>query len=138
MQARPIHVLRTTIVATAVLATLGLAACNKPSEPTVGQRVDGAIADARTAADKAQQATADAAAAAKDGMSDMAITAEIKTAQVADDQLSAMKIDVDTRGGRVTLTGTAPDASSRDRATVLAAGVEGVRAVDNRLSLKAR
>jgi len=39
---------------------------------------------------------------------------------VADDQLKALKINVDTKDGKVVLTGVAPDAGSRDRATTMA------------------
>ena len=52
-----------------------------------------------------------------------------------DTQLSALSINVDTVAGRVALRGTAPDNMARDRATQLASGVEGVKAVDNQLTV---
>ena len=52
-----------------------------------------------------------------------------------DDKLSALKINVDTSNGRVMLSGKAPDAESRERATRLAANVKGVMQVDNRLEI---
>ena len=42
------------------------------------------------------------------------------------------------RVGRVALNGTAPDATTRDRAKTLAAAVDGVVAVDNRLTVGAK
>ena len=66
---------------------------------------------------------------------DTAITTKVNAALAADDQLSALKIDVDTEAGNVELTGTAPDAASRERATTLAAAVDGVVTVENRLTV---
>ena len=47
-----------------------------------------------------------------------------------------MKIDVDTEKGVVTLTGPAPDESSRAKATELAANAKGVTRVENHLTVK--
>lgn len=110
----------------AVAAALVLAACDKPNDTTVGERVDGAVADV-------QQSTAETGEAIQASATDAGITAKVNVALAADDLLSATKIDVDTTDGRVTLTGTAPDATSRDRATTLASAVEGVREVNNQL-----
>jgi hyperosmotically inducible periplasmic protein len=130
------NLLRLGAVAGAVAAALGLTACNKPAETTAGQRVDGVIADAKQATQEAKQAGAQAADAMKGGAMDVTITTKINAALAADDKLSAIRIDVDTSHGRVTLNGTAPDPVSRERATSLAAGVEGVTSVDNRLAVK--
>lgn len=108
------------------LAALTLAACTPSDNTTVGQKVDGAVADARTA-------TKNAATTVSTGAADVAITTKVKSALAADAKLSALKINVDTKDGNVALTGTAPDASARDMATTLANGIEGVRKVDNRL-----
>jgi hyperosmotically inducible periplasmic protein len=121
--------LRLTALALAVAATLGLAACNKPGEATVGEKVDGAIAGAK-------ESSAEATQTVKTGAMDATITTKINTALAADSKLSAIKIDVDTVNGRVTLTGTAPDADSRQRATTLATAVDGVTSVDNRLAVQ--
>ena len=136
MQTQRSNLLRLGAVAGAVAAALGLAACNKPAETTAGERVDGVIADAKQASQEAKQAGAQAADAMKGGAMDVAITTKISAALAADDKLSAIRIDVDTSNGRVTLNGTAPDPVSRERATSLASGVEGVTSVDNRLAVK--
>lgn len=127
--------LRLAAVVAAVAAALSLAACNKPGETTVGQKVDGAIADAKQAGTEAKRAGAEAADSMKAGAMDATITTKINAALAADDKLSAIKINVDTANGRVTLSGTAPDAASRDRATTLASAVEGVTGVDNKLAV---
>jgi len=53
-----------------------------------------------------------------------------------DPGLSALRIDVDTRGGEVTLSGSAPDLAAKDRASQLAWGIKGVTRVDNRLEIR--
>jgi ABC-type glycerol-3-phosphate transport system substrate-binding protein len=131
-----------TLIAAAA-ASMALVACGQ-REDTVGQRVDNTITQTQAAATELRNDTKDAArdmqAAGSQagkvvsaGASDMAITAKVNAALAADDKLSALKINVDTESGRVALKGTAPDADSRERATTLAAAVEGVVAVDNRL-----
>ena len=135
-----------TLIAAAA-ATIALAACGKTEDTTVGQQVDnsvnqvqGAAAevknDAQNAAQDMREAGSQAGQSMAQGASDLAITAKVNAALAADDKLSALKINVDTEAGRVALKGTAPDADSRERATTLAAAVEGVVAVDNRLIIQ--
>ena len=49
-----------------------------------------------------------------------------------------LKVNVDTIGGRVTLTGVAPDASARDKTTELIKAIEGVVDVDNQLRVESK
>ena len=95
----------------------------------------GPFRDAQVAANDMQAAGAKAADSAAQSATDMAITTKVNAALAADDQLSALKIDVDTEAGNVALTGTAPDEASRERATTLAAAVDGVVTVENRLTV---
>ena len=139
-------------LAAVLIAALGLAACDrKPEQATVGQQLDTAMAKAERKTEaviaKVEQKT-DAAATtigqktdqamdtASAKMKDAAITTSINAELTRDKSLSALKINVDTTGGRVLLKGTAPDASSRDRATQLAQRVEGVVGVDNQLEVR--
>jgi len=135
---------RYTALIAAAAATVLLAACGKTEDATVGQRLDSTVnevqsaantmkSDAQNAAQEMQAAGSQAGQAMAEGASDMAITAKVNAALAADDKLSALQIDVDTEAGRVALSGTAPDADSRERATTLASAVEGVKSVDNRL-----
>jgi len=128
--------LRSTGLLALVASVAFLAACDK-SEPTAGQQVDRAIsatenaaaemkADTKAATEKATQAITATAA-------DISITAKVKAELAADPGLSALRIDVDTRDGRVALSGTAPTDTARERATSLAQSVQGVVTVDNRL-----
>jgi len=126
-------------LATAAAVAFGLAACNRTEAPrTPGEKVDVAIDKVKEAADQARTATEQAAAGAKAAVSDAAITALVKSELARDGELSALAIDVDTREGRVALRGTAPNATARDRATRLAGAVEGVRSVENQLTLKGK
>ena len=154
---RPAHRI-TSILAVSALA-LGLAACGKTEEPTVGQRLDSAVekteqaaADARVKAESAMQsaetkmeqgaanaeATAkDAANTAKGAIDDATITAQVNAGLAKDPDLSALKINVDTVNGKVTLNGPAPSAVARDRAGTIAKSVTGVTSVNNQLVVTA-
>ena len=150
---RPAHRIA-SILAVSALA-LGLAACGKTEEPTVGQRLDSAVekteqaaADARVKAESAMQsaetkmeqgaanaeATAkDAANTAKGAIDDATITAQVNAGLAKDPDLSALKINVDTVNGKVTLNGPAPSTVARDRAEAIAKSVTGVTSVNYQL-----
>ena len=154
---RPAHRIA-TILAVSALA-LGLSACGKKEEPTVGQRLDSAVekteqaaAEARAKAEsamenaqtKVEQGAANAESSAKDAankgmdfLSDAEITAQISASLAKDPDLSAVKIDVDTANGRVTLKGPAPSAVARERAEGIAKAVNGVSSVNNQLVVSA-
>lgn len=154
---RPAHRIA-SILAVSALA-LGLAACSKTEEPTVGQRLDSAVekteqaaADARAKAEAAMQsaetkmekgaasaeATAKQAAdTAKGAIDDATITAQVNAGLAKDPDLSAVKINVDTVNGKVTLNGPAPSTVARDRAETIAKAVSGVTSVNNQLVVSA-
>lgn len=136
------------IIAVSALA-FGLAACNKADDnQTAGQKLDQAISNtekaAEKAADNASNAAANATDAAKDagsavaGAADSAsITAAVNAGLIKDSELSALKIDVDTKDGAVTLTGEVPNQVAKDRASDIAKAVQGVISVTNNLTIKA-
>lgn len=139
--------LRITTLAAALAASALVVACGEQEDATVGQRLDSTVTevqnagtqmgqDARQAAQDVQAAGSQAADAMARGAADATITAKVNAALVADDQLKALSIDVDTTNGRVQLSGTAPSAEARERATTLARAVEGVVEVDNRLTIE--
>ena len=140
--------IRLTAVAAAILASTLVVACGEREDATVGERLDGAVneaqqagaqmrEDARQAGQDMQAAGSEAADTIARDAADAAITAKVNAALAADTQLSALAIDVDTSNGQVELKGTAPTAAAKDRATTLAAAVEGVVKVDNRLTVEA-
>jgi len=119
-----------------------------------GDKTQVAIANAgekiANAGDKIVQKTGEAAVAVQEAtapvatgvvesgkaVNDAAITASIKTDLLKDPDLSVLKIDVDTRGGVVTLNGLAGDEAARSRAERMASAVKGVKEVRNFLVVK--
>lgn len=148
------------ITAACALATLPLlAACDSAdNNKTVGQKLDSAIAKTEQAASNAKDATKasvdSAGAALRDGADqakaaamqasanvsanseDAAITASVAAGLIKDPDLSALKIDIDTRQGVVFLYGPAPTEAARVRATDIAKAVKGVSGVENKLTVK--
>jgi osmotically-inducible protein OsmY len=97
------------------------------------QKVQDGVDDMRLSASAAARDGAQASERAAAAFNDAGITAAVKTALAADPRLSAVKIEVNTDSGVVSLQGPAPDERSRERAEVLAAAPRGVLRVDNRL-----
>ncbi|WP_422842908.1 BON domain-containing protein [Acidovorax sp. M2(2025)] len=134
---------------------LGLSACGKKEEPTVGQRLDSAVqkteqaaADARAKAEsamksaetKVEQGAASAESSLKSAadqgivlLDDAGMTAKIKADLAKDPELSALKIDIETNNGRVTMKGPTPSEAARDRALAIAKAVTGVTSINNQL-----
>jgi hyperosmotically inducible protein len=112
---------RTMTVALAVVGMATVAGCNRDSSGTA-PRTSGA------------QDTSRAVAQTTD---DVGVTTRVKTALIAESQLNSRNIDVDTRNGIVTLSGTVPDKGQSDRAAQLAKGIDGVKQVENRLKVGA-
>lgn len=146
-------------LATAALLTFTLVACSPKEEPpTPGQRLDAAISKTENAVDEAREKTEEAVDAARERLGqaaqdvkastaetgtmlsekaeDAAITTAIAARFVGDRELSALKIDIDTRDGKVTLNGEAPSEAARARAAELAISVKGVQGIENRLVVK--
>ncbi|MBY4596086.1 BON domain-containing protein [Ottowia caeni] len=159
------HLQRLSLLAAAAALATGLVACNKAEDQTAGQKLDSAIAKTEDAAREAEAKAAAAAAEAKEAASrmgeqikegtaemradasaaaervassvdDAAITASVSAGLVKDPDLSAVKIDVDTSGGVVTLNGPAPNQAAKERAETIAKAVNGVKQVNNKLEVK--
>lgn len=142
-------------------AALALGGCDKADNRTAGDKVDDAVARTERAADEAKvktermaedarakvessdagsrvtQAAKDAGSAVAKAADDATITAAVSAGLAKDPDLSAIKIDVDTNAGKVTLRGPAPNPVAKDRAEQIAKNVNGVSSVDNQLEVKA-
>lgn len=131
-------------------AAVVLAACDKSQDgTTVGQKVDKAVASAETAAAEVKEAAKkgldDAAAVSKEkseqvahSVNDIAITAAVKADLAKDKDLSALRINVDTKNGHVSLFGSAPSEAAKERATAIASAEKGVTGVDNKLAIETK
>jgi hyperosmotically inducible protein len=138
---------KTLTIAAAGVLSLGLIACDqKPSAEQVGREIDRAVdktgqqlaqaADkAEDKMDQAKTTLSEKAASAGATVADAAITAKVKSALIAEPGLKSTGIDVVTEKGVVSLFGTTTSDASRERATTLAANVEGVKAVENNLAV---
>lgn len=139
---------------------LALSACGKADDgQTVGQKVDAALQKTEQAAEQAKAKTETALAnagvamkeatqkgeasgkemvsKAEDKLDDLSITASVTAGLAKDADLSALKINVDTRNGVVMLKGSAPTAAAKERAAAIAKSTQGVSSVDNQLLVTA-
>lgn len=149
--------LKSVALAIAAASLAGLAACSDHSTNEV-ERAAAAAGNkaaelAETARDKTRafinspetkqdaeavkNAIKNAGSAAVASVDDAAITLSVTKALAKDTELSASRIDVDTKDGVVRLAGPAPSAAAKLRATELAASVQGVKTVDNALEVRA-
>ncbi|MFZ6766365.1 BON domain-containing protein [Undibacterium sp. Di26W] len=67
---------------------------------------------------------------------DSVITTKVKTALMADDTVKSMDVKIETRKGEVLLSGFADNQAQIDRSVVVAMTIQGVKKVDNKMSLK--
>jgi osmotically-inducible protein OsmY len=140
---------RVAAVASAVALMLALGACSKTADDqTAGQKLDTAIAKTEQKAEEVKAEVKDATAEAKvkseqtaatigEKIDDATITASVNASLAKDPDLSAIKINVDTKDGAVTLMGPAPTTTAKERATEIAKAVKGVTSVKNELVVKA-
>lgn len=103
---------------------------------TTGERLDNTTAAAKQESREAGNYVEQKTDSAGQSIADAAITTTIKAKLVADDELKAIDINVDTDKGIVTLTGAAPSPTAVERATTIARGVDGVSDVKNQLTIK--
>ncbi|GAC1359224.1 MAG: hypothetical protein NVSMB34_14180 [Variovorax sp.] len=93
-------------------------------------------ADVKEGMAHVKEAAKEAGAAVAAKVDDAAITASVSAGLAKDPDLSATKINVDTKGGAVSLRGPAPTAAAKARAEEIAKSVQGVTSVDNQLVVK--
>jgi len=67
---------------------------------------------------------------------DASITTKVKSVMVADTEVSALHISVETIKGVVHLTGSADTRHESDKAAMIARNVAGVKSVDNDIHVK--
>ena len=67
---------------------------------------------------------------------DSVITTKVKTQLAADEMLKAFQVSVETRQGVVELSGSVNSQNAKDKAGQIARGVDGVKSVQNALTVK--
>lgn len=67
---------------------------------------------------------------------DSVITTKVKSALLRDSGLESFDIKVETSKGKVKLSGFVDNQNQMDRAIVVAQGIDGVRTVENKMSIK--
>jgi len=130
----------TSALLAALLASLSLAACQQRPADTNAPRADQSapsVAATTTPSMTAPSTTSPTAVdKAVNATDDAAITAKVKTAILAEPGLKSLQINVDTKDGTVTLSGTVDNADLRERAKQLASSTSGVKGVVDQLTVK--
>lgn len=98
-------------------------------------KTDEARRDADAKTDEAQRKAGETADDIGDAAANAALTSLVKTKFLADTTISGLRIDVDSKNGVVTLTGTVPSAAEKNRALKVARETEGVKSVVDRLKI---
>jgi len=101
----------------------------------VAEGTERAAAATEETAAKASAAIKENSQEAKRAADDASVTAKVKTMLLADPEVKALAITVDTVNGEVTLTGTAETAYQKQEAGKLARHTEGVKSVVNKIEV---
>ena len=123
----------------ATLLALVLSGCGQepPPKPAVKVAQVPAVAVAPANEDAAKAEAAKQAAAAARAAADKELAGRVKAALGTERALNVHGIDVVASNGAVTLFGTAETRMRRDMAGKVAAAVEGVKSVENKLAIVA-
>ena len=143
----------------ALVASMVMVGCNRQEQAAAKTATSDAVAQVKQGAkdvqaeaskgiEQAKEAATVTATEAKDAakiasdkigdkVADAVITTSVKAELAKDANLSALKINVDTDHGQVTLRGSAPSQAAREHAVALASAVKGVVGVDNQLAVEA-
>jgi len=127
------------LLAASSMALMGLAGCDNPrSGETAGKKIDQAMDKMGQKVDQVAERAKEQGEKAGQAMDDTKITAAVKAGILTEPGLKVLKVDVDTRDGLVTLTGSADSDQDVQKATQIASAVQGVKSVDNRLNVSSK
>lgn len=118
-----------TVALVAGIALLGAGCSDRDSTKTTAAPQKSPTATSTMPADGATKRVGAA-------FEDSFITTSVKSAVLAEPGLSALKIEVDTKDGVVTLSGTVNSPELKSRATQIAQNTNGVRSVIDNLAVK--
>jgi len=131
--------LKIWLLAASSMGLVTAAGCDRsgPAE-SAGRQIDQTMEKVARKVDQATSSAKEQAAKAGQVIDDAAITAAVKAGILAEPGLKVMKIDVDTKDGLVTLTGSAESVENVQKATQVANGIQGVKSVDNRIAVSSK
>ena len=116
---------------------LGLAACGDKPAPEPTSTPIPPVKQAEPKQPEMKMAEPQQAPAVAAVNTDAELAAKVKDAIGAEGSVNVHRIDVNAENGAVTLYGTAETADQRARAAQIAAGVAGVKSVQNKLAIVA-
>jgi hypothetical protein len=117
----------------AVLAAVALAACSDSAPPPAAKKAEPAAPAPQAKTPEAPKPAPKAEEPRPDPNKELA--GRVKRALQDDNRILAQGIDVSASNGAVTLWGTAATASERNRAGAIAAKVDGVKTVENKMAI---
>jgi hyperosmotically inducible periplasmic protein len=133
------NAIKACLLAASSLTLIALGGCDKPAPAeTAGKKIDQAMEKMGKKVEQTAERAKEQTAKAEQVVDDTTITAKVKAGILTEPGLKVLKIDVDTKDGLVTLTGSADSAQDVQRATTIASSIQGVKSVDNRLAVSAK
>lgn len=125
------------VAGASIIFTVGLAACNKPGPAeSAGKSLDQAAENAGNKMEDASKKLGEQSDKVGVALDDTTITTKVKAAILAEPGLRVLQINVDTKGGVTTLSGSVDSQPNSDRAKEIAGAVAGVKGVENQLVVK--
>jgi osmotically-inducible protein OsmY len=135
---------RAMLAAIAAALALGVASCGEQQQPekfgagvppgeSARSPMERAADSMESKIEKAADAAGQKLEQAGKALDDAAVTAKVKSALIAEPNLKALSINVDTTAGIVTLKGVTHSQEAKQKAEQVASAVEGVRSVRNEL-----
>ncbi|HJV83702.1 BON domain-containing protein [Noviherbaspirillum sp.] len=134
------------VVLLGALLSVAVAGCGrKEADRASGGTTSSASGSSTAGASRESSGTSGNTAAPSSGSSgssvgaaidDSIITTKIKSALLADEQVKGTDISVETKMGEVMLSGFVHDKAQIDKAVKIASSVEGVKKVDNKMTVK--
>jgi hyperosmotically inducible protein len=108
-----------------------------PAAPAPAPDTSATTPPAGGADTSAAPSTSDMANNAANAADDTVITAKVKAALLADTEVKGLDIKVETNQGNVSLSGTVSSQAQIDNALRITRNIEGVKNVDNKMTVKA-
>lgn len=114
---------------------VALAGCDQRTKTAVDKAGTEIKRETKEAGAEAKRALHDVGETTGQAVEDTAITAKVVAALHAEKNVKSRDIKVETFQGKVLLQGKVPDRTQADLAKKVATSVDGVKAVDNRLTV---